>query len=130
MNPNCYAFWRNLLLGKGFKEPYYTNLKLLAGSENGYPVTVTKGYLMFVRGNCIVGICEEDLDRKAIPEVYMSCEIGKTVQSVWATEKDVENIEQVIDALFNPVQLPLCIGIIWAAPLVEKLLPLEMACSI
>jgi hypothetical protein len=84
---------------------------------------------MFVKGNCKVGICEADLDRKAIPEVYISYDIGKTVQSVGATEKDVENIEQIINALLDPVQLPLCIGIVWAAPLIEKL-SMETVCSL
>jgi hypothetical protein len=100
--------------------------------ENDYPIAVTRGYFLFVRGNCKVGICEADLERKSIPEVYISYDMGKTAQSIWAraTKKDMENIEQVIDATINHDLLPLCVGISWAAPLLEKLLNLETTCLV
>jgi hypothetical protein len=120
MNPNCLDFWRALLLGKGFKEPYYTYSR-------------QKGYFVFVLGKirygdkCEVAVCEDDLIRRAIPKISISYKSGvdQTV-CVWA-EKDMESIECIIDALLDPVQIPLCIGITWAAPLVEKLSYLEAA---
>ena len=124
MNPN-YDFWRELLLDKGFKEPYYTRFN-------------QKGYFVFAQGKmcysndemkteCEIAICEDDLNRRAFPEVSISYKIEDSTVCVWA-KKDMDNIECVITALLDPVQLPLCIGISWAAPLVEKLFSLEATC--
>jgi hypothetical protein len=108
--PTTYQYWRDLLLGKGFGEPFFhrTNTSSMAG------------FFVFVKGPAEVCVSDSDLAHKRFPSVMLK--YGEMSPVFFNDSKDMENFEGVVDAMVHPDNAPLCVNVSWAAPLVETIL--------
>jgi len=114
-----YEFRYELLLSKGFEEPFLANL--VHRYQRGVSVCATGDLSCweFKRGEIRFCLSEWELRNNRFPVI----KICKNEINLAETHdpKEMDNIMTVIDGIVNRDKLLLCVDIDWAAPLVETL---------
>ena len=117
-----YSYWRDLLLSKGFEEPYFsTNGTAKVPDFPMSKVEACWGHYVFKKGP-FEFLLRMRGDNK-FPHINFVYPILIDNRYSFVGDlndiKEANNIELVINAIADYEEAPLCIGIDWAAPLIE-----------
>lgn len=107
-----YKFWYDLLTGKGFEDP-----TLIKRYPNGLP---SPNMWSFKYNDICFHVSEWELKGNNAPYISI-LKADECLANIRAFAQEMDNIMTVIDGIVDRNQLPLCVGIPWAAPLIETL---------